>query len=52
MCQRQFFKKFSQNKENVKRFYNDRRNPFHYAVREWTDTCMNDDGMIEYNLIK
>ena len=52
MCHRQFFEIPPQNKECVKRFCNDRRSPFHYAVREWTDTCMNDDGMIEYNLIK
>ena len=32
---RQFFKKTSQNKDNVKRFCNDRRNPFHFTCRKW-----------------
>ena len=49
---RKFFKKLSQNKEYVKRFNNNRRKLFHYAIREWTNTCVNDDGMIKYYLIK
>ena len=49
---RQFSEKPSQNKEYVKRFCNDKTNSFHSSIREWTNTCMNDDGMIEYYLIK
>ena len=49
---RQVFKIITQNKEYVKLFCNDKTNPFHFAVREWTNTVMKDDGMIEYQLIK
>ena len=48
---RHFFRNLSQNPEYVRRFYNDKTNPFHYAIREWTGTDMNENGMIEYNLI-
>ena len=45
---RHFFMKLSQNLEYVRRFCNDKTNPFQYAIRDWTDTDMNEDGMIEY----
>ena len=32
---RQFFKKLSQNKEYIQTHCNDRRNPFHFACRQW-----------------
>ena len=43
----QFSKINSQKNESVKRFCNDETNPFHFAIREWTNTDMKDDGMIE-----
>ena len=49
---RQFFKKISQNPEHVKQICNDKTNPFHFAIRERTNTSMSDDGMIELYLIK
>ena len=32
---RQFFKKLSQNPENIQTFCSDRRNLFHFACRKW-----------------
>ena len=32
---RQFFKKLSQNRENIQTHCNDRRNSFHFACRQW-----------------
>ena len=32
---RQFFIKISQNREYIQTFCNDRRNPFHFACRQW-----------------
>ena len=32
---RQFFIKISKNKEYIQTFCNDRRNPFHFACRQW-----------------
>ena len=49
---RHFFGKPSQNPEYVQIHRNERRNPFDYAIREWTNTCMDNDGMIEFYLIK
>ena len=47
-----FFRKLSQNLDYVKRFCNDRRNPFHFAIRERSNTCMNDDGTTDYYPLK
>ena len=33
--QRQFFTKYSQNREDIQTFCNDRRNHFHFACRQW-----------------
>ena len=52
MCHRQFLKKICQNPDYVKTYCNDKTNPFQYAIREWTNTFMNDDCMIEFYLIK
>ena len=49
---RQFFSNMFSEKIYVERFCNCRRNPFHYAIHEWTNICMKDDGMIEYYLKK
>ena len=35
MCQRQFFRKLSQNRDYIQTFCNDRRNPFQFACRQW-----------------
>ena len=35
MGHRLFFRRISQNKEFIQTFCNDRRNPFHYACRQW-----------------
>ena len=32
---RQFFIRMSQNREFIQTFCNDRRNPFHFACRQW-----------------
>ena len=32
---RQFFIKISKNRDYIQRFCNDRRNPFHFALRQW-----------------
>ena len=32
---RQFFKILSQNPDNVQTHYIDRKNPFHFAIRNW-----------------
>ena len=32
---RQFFRKLAQNREYIQTFCNDRRNPFHFACRQW-----------------
>ena len=32
---RQFFIKISQNRDYIQTFCNDRRNPFHFACRQW-----------------
>ena len=32
---RQFFIKISKNKEYIQTYCNDRRNPFHFACRQW-----------------
>ena len=32
---RQFFRKLSLNREKIQTFCNDRRNPFHFACRQW-----------------
>ena len=52
MGHRKFFKILSRNLEYVKRFCNDITNPFHFAIRESTNTVVNDDGLIEFYLIK
>ena len=31
----QFFRKLSQNHDYIQTFCNDRRNPFHFACRQW-----------------
>ena len=51
MCHRQFLKIISPNKEYVKRFRNDKTNPFQFAIRQWFNTNMNGDTMIESYLI-
>ena len=33
--QRQFFKKISHNRDYIQTHCNDRRNPFHFACRQW-----------------
>ena len=35
MNQRQFFRRITQNREYIQTFCNDRRNPFHFACRQW-----------------
>ena len=35
MGHRQFFRKLSQTRECIQTFCNDRRNPFHFACRQW-----------------
>ena len=35
MCHRHFFRVISQNRDYVENFGNDRRNPFHFACRQW-----------------
>ena len=32
---RHFFRKFSQNIDYIQTYCNDRRNPFHFACRQW-----------------
>ena len=32
---RQFFRKLSQNRDFIQTFCNDRRNPVHFACRQW-----------------
>ena len=32
---RQFFRRIVQNRDYIQTFYNDRRNPFHFACRQW-----------------
>ena len=32
---RHFFRNFSQNPDYIQTFSNDRRNPFHFACRQW-----------------
>ena len=36
MCHRQFFRKLSQNRENLQTHCHDRRNLFHFACRRWS----------------
>ena len=35
MCHRLFFRRISQNREYIQTHCNDRRNPFHFACRQW-----------------
>ena len=35
MSQRLIFKRIAQNRENIKTHCNDKRNPFHFACRQW-----------------
>ena len=35
MWHRQFFIKYSHNRDDIQTFCNDRRNPFHFACRQW-----------------
>ena len=39
MMHRKYFKILSQNLDYVKNYYNDGDNPFHFAIRGWTN-CM------------
>ena len=34
-CHRKFLQKISNNLDNIQTFGNDRRNPFHFACRQW-----------------
>ena len=52
MKHRHFFKIISHKKDYVKRFCNNKTYLFRFVIREWTNTVLNDDGMIEYSLIK
>ena len=40
MCQRQFSRVISQNREYVDNFCNDMENPFHSAGQKWIKNCM------------
>ena len=35
MCQRLFFKRIAHNRDYIQTHCNDRRNPFHFACRQW-----------------
>ena len=35
MCHRLFFRRISQNRDYIQTHCNDRRNPFHFACRQW-----------------
>ena len=35
MCQRLFFRRFAKNRDYIQTHCNDRRNPFHFACRQW-----------------
>ena len=35
MCHRHFFRHLSHKKENIQTLCNDRKNPFHFACRQW-----------------
>ena len=39
MGQRLYFRRISENKENVENFCNDRNNPFHFACQTWIKNC-------------
>ena len=35
MCQRLFFRRIAKNRDYIKTYCNDRRNPFQFACRQW-----------------